>query len=76
MDYQDYKPMVYQLIPRLPSFERLTVEIVETQHNRQIAYLEGRRVYEINVMCFEILRVAELANNLWLVEMESDMVSR
>lgn len=30
MDYQDYKPMVYQLIPRLPSFERLTVEIVET----------------------------------------------
>lgn len=27
-------------------------------------------------MCFEILRVSELANNLWLVEMESDMVSR
>ena len=41
-----------------------------------MAYLEGHPVYEMNVICFETLRVLELPNNLWIVGMESDMVSR
>ena len=57
---------------------RLRVETIVVAQNDQlkdVAYLVEHSIYQIDVIYFETLRVSEFPNNLWLVEMESALVS-